>query len=230
MNVLEKYKAYENKTFADAAALYLAEFTGKDKKRQEYALNQVLPFTGHLNLMEINDESLWEYMSRRSREAMVGTIRKELIVVNTVLNKAARVWRWIPAVPVIQKPTGPTRESYPLSQREQRRLLFRLRGDVRQIALFVLNTGVKRAEIFRLRWEDQRTRDNTDYFYLREPNYGRERPVVLNRVSRKAVDTMKGRDPEFVFPHRDVSKPINRAWVKVGLPNHPLIRKGINNL
>ena len=37
MNALEKYKAYEHKTFADAAELYLAEFDGKCRRRQEYA-------------------------------------------------------------------------------------------------------------------------------------------------------------------------------------------------
>ena len=41
---------------------------------------------------------------------------------------------------------------------------------------------------------------------------------------------MKDNDSAFVFPRNPVGKTLNVAWVKAGLPNHKLIRKGINNL
>ena len=34
---------------------------------------------------------------------------------------------------------------------------------------------------------------------------------------------------DFVFPKRDVSVAIRKAWINAGLPNHQLIRKGISN-
>jgi len=40
MNALERFKAYEHKTFGDAAELYLAEFDGKCKERQVFALGK----------------------------------------------------------------------------------------------------------------------------------------------------------------------------------------------
>ena len=40
---------------------------------------------------------------------------------------------------------------------------------------------------------------------------------------------MDANGTDVVFALRSVSKPINKAWVKAGLPDHPFIRKGINN-
>ena len=84
MNIFEKFKEYEHKTLGDAAALYLAESTAKNKVRQEQALRSVLRFVGDTCISEIDDDSLWEYKQERSRQVMVGTINKEISVVSTV--------------------------------------------------------------------------------------------------------------------------------------------------
>ena len=49
-------------------------------------------------------------------------------------------------------------------------------------------------------------------------------------MARRILQQQVGKDPDFVFPHRSVSKPINKAWVKAGLPDQKLVKKGINNL
>ena len=64
MNIFEKYKEYEHKTFGDAAALYVAEFSGKCRRRQEYALNPILAYIADIPLLEIDDESFWQYLIR----------------------------------------------------------------------------------------------------------------------------------------------------------------------
>ena len=229
MNILEKCDAYKHKTFRDAAALYLAEFTGKCKARQKYALDALLPYIGDLPLIEIDDDSFWQYKQERCLEFMAGTVNKELTAAKTVLNKAARDWRWMPAVPIIRKVTGPARQSYPLTHVEQRKLIHQIHGYLRQICLFALNTGVRREELFALKWDDERKKGGVHYFALRESVSHRIRPVVLNSVARKIVQQMDGNGADVVFSRRSVSKPINKAWIKAGLPDHRFIRKGINN-
>lgn len=230
MNILEKCQAYEHKTFDDAAALYLAEFTGKCKERQEYALRQVLKYIGDVPLLEICDETLWEFKNDRLKQVMPGTVHKEIGTVRTVLNKAARDYGWVPFIPLIQGVPGPRQQSYPLTRAEERRLLHKLRSDVRLICLFVLNTGVLRNEIYRIRWDKEGHMNGVEYFSLESLDGGQPHPVILNCVARRVVRQMAGRDPEFVFPYRDISKPIDKAWVKAGLPGHKLVRKGVNNL
>ena len=55
MNAMERFKAYEHKTFGDAAELYLAEFDGKCKDRQVYALRQALRFIEDTPLIDVDD-------------------------------------------------------------------------------------------------------------------------------------------------------------------------------
>ena len=168
MRALEKYKSYAHKTFGDAAALYLEEFNGKEKDRQFYALRSVLKYIEDVPLWDIDDDSLWEYKQERSREVMAGTVTKELTVVSTVLNKAARDWRWLPWVPVIHKVNGKKKHAYPLTRKEERKLLFRLKEDVRLICQFALNTGIGRADIFRLKWIHENERNGIELFEFPE--------------------------------------------------------------
>ena len=229
MNTMQKYEQYQHKTFVDAAALYLAEFTAKNKNRQDQALRVVLRFIGDIPIGEIDDDSLWEYKQERGRKVMVGTVNKEISVVSTVLNKTVKVWGWMPSVPYIRKVSGPTKQSYPLTRAEERKLLRQLKGDVRKISIFALNTGVRRQDIYRVKWKQEHEQNGIEFFSLPDSGGNRYRPVILNHEARRIVRQMEGRDPDFVFPNRSVQKAIMKAWVAAGLPDHPLIRQGICN-
>ncbi len=229
MRALEKYTAYAHKTFGDAAALYLEEFKGKDKRRQVDALRCVSKYIEDIPLLDIDDDALWEYKQERSRQVMAGTITKELTVISTVLNKAAKDWRWIPWVAVIHKVNGKKKYSYPLTRREERKLLYRLKRDMRLISQFALNTGIGREDIFKLKWSQEHDEKGIDFFAFPESDEIRVRPIVLNSISRKVVQKMVERDPDYVFPKRDVAKPIRKAWIEAGLPTDPMIRKGYCN-
>ncbi len=230
MRSFEKFRQFEHKTLGDAAALYLAESTAKNKDRQEQALRSVLSFAGDIRLSEIDDDSLWEYKQARCRQVMVGTVDKEISVVSTVINKAVKVWGWMPSVPYIRTVSGPTKQSYPLTRHEERKLLRHLKGDVRKISKFVLNTGLRRHDVFRLTWKQEHEQSGIEYFALPDSGGNRYRYIVLNHNAKQVIHAMEGRDPDFVFPTRSVQKPIMVAWVKAGLPDHPLIKKGISNL
>lgn len=229
MDILERFKAYEHKTFGDAAALYQEEFKGKNKDRLDYALRPVLEYIADVRLMDLDDDALWEYKQERSREVMAGTVAVELGAVSRVLNKAAKDWRWLPWVAVIHKVKGKKKNPYPLTRKEERKLLYRLKGDVKLISLFALNTGVRRREVFELKWTQEHEKGGIELFEFPESEGNRYRPIVLNSAAKKVVQQMEGRDPDFVFPKRDVAAPIRKAWIKAGLPNHPLIQKGISN-
>lgn len=67
-------------------------------------------------------------------------------------------------------------------------------------------------------------------FILRQTKNGQDRPVILNRLARRAVEAVREPNKAWVFDKISISKPFNKAWVKAGLPDEPLIRKGIHNL
>ena len=230
MDIFARYDQFANKTFADAAAKYLSEFEGKCKRRQEYGLDPVLKYIADLRLIDVDDLALQQYKKDRRREVMAGTVNKEITTVTAVMNKATRVWRWIPSAPKFQRVKGPTRKPYPITWIEQAKLFPRMSDRLRRICIFAVNTGVRRSEIFKLKWIDERSVDGIPLFILRETKNGQDRPIILNRLAKRAVNAMRGKHPIRVFEKMSISKPFNKAWIKAGLPDDPLIRKGIHNL
>ena len=230
MSIFDRFDRFADKTFGDATDQYLAEFDGKCKRRQEYALEPVLKYIRDLPLIDVDDLALQQYKQERSQQVMAGTVNKEITTVTAVLNKAARVWRWIPSAPKIQRVKGPTRKPYPLTWPEQASLFGQMGDYLRKICIFAVNTGVRRAEIFKLKWTDERKISGVNLFILRETKNGQDRPVILNCLARRVVNALRGQNDSQVFRKRSISKPFNKAWIKAGLPDHPLIRKGIHNL
>lgn len=243
MSIYDRFEQHIDKTFNDAADRYLDEFRRKDKRRQTYALQPIRYYIGNLRLIDIDDEALAPYKHDRlngtgpfDKPAMKGTVNKELTVALTVLNKASRIWRWIPAPPRFERVDGDTRSSYPLSWEEQDRLFSSLPSawDI-SAGLFATNTGVRKAELFGLKWTDMVPLPDLDtfVFVLRETKNSKDRAVICNSIARRAVSHMKGNGSEYVFPAgmcRQSGKTWANAWIRAGLPKDPLVRKGIHNL
>ena len=248
--IWDRYERTAYKHFEEAAARYLREFDGKDKRRQALALESVIPYIGTTPLIDVNDGALEQFKEDRSqgrgafsRPAMAGTVNKELTVVTTVLNRACRDWDWLPRTPRIRRVKGAVRTAYPLTWEEQDRLFKALPTTwERGCALFAVNTGVRKAELFGLRWADMLPVPelNTFVFILRGTKNGQDRAVICNSLARQAVGKFRANGSEFVFPSRwhgnaggrirQSGKIWAKAWVDAGLPSEPLIRKGIHNL
>jgi integrase len=265
-SIHDRFERYADKTFGEAAARYLAEFDGKDssKTRAAHALYAVNPYIGHLALIDVDDEAMQQYKEDRKlgrspfkKPAMVGTIGKELTQVTTVLSKACRVWRWLPSVPLLQHPKGPRRVAYQFNHEEQDRLFRELpTGWDTGAALFAVNTGVRKEEMFGLKWTDRQWLPELDIknadgtvkermyvFVLSDTKNGQQRAVVCNSLARRAVEAQRKYQAakgwsEYVFPSRWVgnmggkvratAKAWTDAWKRAGLPMGPYVKRGIH--
>lgn len=247
MSIYERFERHAHRTFAEAATKYLNEFQGKDEHRQEIAVRSLLPYIGQLRCIDVDDDALQPFKADRlsgtgpfDRPALAGTVNKELTVAATVLNKACRVWRWLPSAPKILHVRGRARRAYPISWEEQERLFGALpTGWERCAALFAVNTGVRKAELFGLRWADMVPVPEleTFVFVLHDTKNGESRAVICNSIARRAVNYLRSNGTEFVFPARwdrgrirQSGKVWAAAWVRAGLPADPMTRKGIHNL
>lgn len=264
-SIYDRFEKHVDRTFAEAATRYLAEFQGKHKRRVATDIEAVAPYIGHLRLIDVDDETMAQFKEDRrlgrppfSKPAMVGTINKELTQVVTILNKACRVWRWIPSAPKFEHVKGPRKQAYPLSWEEQDRLFRCLpKGWDVGSAAFAINTGCRREEIFGLKWTDLRwvpeldiknpdgtIRERMFVFVLRETKNGHQRAVICNSIARKAVERQRKWQAanvwsEYVFPSKASNRLGSRcmavgriwadAWRAAGLPSGPLVKKGIHN-
>jgi integrase len=255
-SIYERFERHAERTFADAAARYLAEFQGKDKLRSAHCIASVAPYIGQLRLIDVDDEAMQAFKEDRrlgrppfGKPAMVGTVNKELSQVVTVLNKAARIWRWIPSAPKIEHVRGAVRQAYPFTLEEQKRLFAELPSgwDV-GAAVFAVNTGVRKEELFGLKWTDMvrvpELGDGVFVFVLVDTKNGHQRAVICNSFARNAVEQQRKWQAKhgwstYVFPSRrhgyagERCKATGRiwgeAWIRAGLPSGPLVKKGIHN-
>jgi integrase len=265
-SIYDRFDRYVDTTFGEAAARYLAEFDGKDKRRVAAAIESTLPYIGHLTLIDVDDEALGQFKEDRrlgrppfKKPAMVGTINKELTQVATVIGKACRIWRMLPSVPKFVHVRGPVKQAYTFNWEEQDRLFSQLpTGWDTGSAVFAVNTGARKEEIFGLKWVDRRfvpeldiknqdgtVKERMFVFVLGETKNGEQRALICNSYARNAVYAQfkwqmkfNGGLSDYVFPSMRRGFKGSRcvgsgaawaeAWKRAGLPSGPLVKKGIH--
>ena len=103
-----RFDRYRNKTFGEAAAVWLEDphYTGKSKKRQTISFEHLYDYIGDTRLEDVDDQWLMEFKEDRlkgqgrfTKKVRVGTLKKDLSFVRTILNYSNRVLRWIPSAP-----------------------------------------------------------------------------------------------------------------------------------
>lgn len=257
-SINDRFERYAETTFGEAAARYLAEFDGKpgSKIRAANSIYAVAPYIGHLRLIDVDDEALAQFKEDRKlgrppfkKPAMAGTVNKDLTQVATILLRACRLWRMIPSAPLIQHVKGPARQAYRFNWEEQARLFQCLpTGWDTGAAVFAVNTGVRREELFGLKWTDMvrlpELGPDIFVFVLSDTKNGQQRAVICNSIARRAVEAQRkwqakhGHSP-YVFPTKYLGRTgsrvrsagvvWNRAWKKAGLPSGPLTKMGLHN-
>lgn len=245
-SIYDRFEQHADRTFREAADRYVDEI--KDEVRAltriKHSIAAVMPYIGHMRLIDIDDEAMKPFKHDRrngighfTKKAMVGTVNKDLTQVVTILNRACRVWRWLPSTPKLLHVSGDQRRGYPLSWEEQDRL-FRMLPTGWDVCacVFAINTGVRKEELFGLTWADEVKIPDLDtfVFVLNRTKNGEQRAVILNSIARRCVDHMRGHNREYVFPLTKMrchnGKVWQQAWTRAGLPDDPLIKKGIHNL
>lgn len=196
------------------------------------------------------------------REIKNSTINRDLEIIRTILLSAWRLWRceftgrpWIDCEPLIKMlPTQPRRgskalehsaETYSLSWAEQDRFFPLLSPEIRQMALFKVNTGTREQEVCLLRWDwEYDVPDLGVTVFIVPAGYiknGEPRLIVMNKIARAIISEQRKRwygKNEFVFPSSRTNKAFTKirntswktAWDRAGLPSGPHIETGVHVL
>lgn len=91
-----------------------------------------------------------------------------------------------------------------------------------QIMLMALYTGMRRGELFRLKWQD--IDFERGFIHIREPKGGVDQVIPLNDGAREVLQSIIRTDSEYVFPGRggqqrtDIHHQVNRIKERTGLP------------
>ena len=202
--------------FEPIAAKYLLENEEKLSIQTEATLLEaIMPYVGHLNLEQIHDDTLQQFIKARKVQGRKNkTVNASLAVVRHILNLSARKWRddkgrtLLETAPLISMlPLDDARKPRPISWAEQRKLLPELPAHLQRMSLFDLNTGVRDDVVCNLRWEWEVFLEELGCsVFIVPPRYvkGRKgwRPLVCNRVAQSILDEQRGKHPEFVFTYQ----------------------------
>lgn len=199
-----------------------------------YHLKAVVPFIGELLLEQVHSGTLRAFVDARLKAGVSHkTINLSLAAVRRVLNLAARTWRdeesgkaWLASPPLISMLplVGNQRPPRPISWGEQEMLLGELPSHLREMALFVLNTGVRDDVVCNLQWEWEIPIPELGISVFETPVEhvkGRRtsKLVVCNSIAQAVVERARGAHPTHVFvmawhhrPLGPVQTMNNTAW------------------
>jgi integrase len=206
------YGVRGDRSFRAAATKFLEENQHKRSIGDDAMhLRQLDPYLGSQLLRQVHIGTLQTFIARRRSDGVkTKTINAALAVVRRILNLAASEWiddrgmTWLENAPKIRMfPVTDARPPYPLSDEEQIFLFRELPAYLANMALFKVNTGTREQEVCGLKWthEVKVPEFGTSIFLIpaEKVKNGEERLVVLNRVARSIIDSVRGKHPDFVF-------------------------------
>lgn len=178
------------------------------------------------------------------------TINAALQVVRHILNLCATTWRdensltWLSQAPKItmEKLGNTPAKPYPLSWKEQDRLMGFMNRDLAEACLFKVNTGLREQEVCHLKWEweyDVVGYDTSIFIIPGEIVKNEEdRLVIMNDIARSVIESRRGNHNGYVFPSPQTGGRRDRlnssgwrlAWRKAGLPISKEWKRGVHNL
>ncbi len=187
----------EQLTLKDALGRYAKEVTPMKRGAKEEGIRinalQRWKFTSH-SLATLTPKVLAEFRDERLKTVSNGTTIRDLILISSVFNHARREWGiGIPnPCTLVRKPSVPLGRNRLLSPEEELRLLYEMLPTgrrstwIRPIAIFALETAMRRGEILSLRWQHVNITSQTAYLPMTKNGTSRTVPLSI-----KAVATLK---------------------------------------
>jgi integrase len=213
-----RFKRERRIKFEDFAKEYLkhAEVNKKSWKSDKNSLNNLIPYFKGMILSKITPRHVEEYKAKRVSQVRPASVNRELACLKYMYSLAIK-WKLADENPVKEVKLFQERkiEMHIMKSDEISRLLNYARGHLNAVVIIALNTGMRKGEILRLRWND------IDFFrhdiFIKETKSGRSRKVPMNHLVRKTLMDIS-RDSEYIF-HNPRNKAGHIKEVKTAFKN-----------
>lgn len=172
----------------------------------------------HLNgvdLTAITRDRLDKIGAAKKAEGVApATVNRVMEILRAILRKCADDWEQINRAPKVRMLREPTRRVRYLSREEAQRLLQHLPTHMADMASFSLSTGLRRANVTGLRWDQV---DMVNRHAWVPPDQAKARkaiPVPLNDDAMNVVARQVGKHRDLVFSFRgkQVQQVSTKAW------------------
>ena len=140
------------------------------------------------------------------------TVNRVLEVLRGILRRCADEWEWVDKAPKIRMLKEPTRRIRFITQEEARRLLDELPEHLADMAAFSLATGLRRANVTGLTWEQVDIKQARAWIHPDQAKARRAIGVPLNAQALQILHKRSGKHASHVFTFR--GKPIVQVSTK----------------
>lgn len=207
-------------TFDQAALRWLEEKA--HKKSLEDDGHKIELFKQHLTgkyLDEITRDQVAQILSTLKTPA---TKNRYVALIRAMLRRARDVWEWIDRVPAFSTYAEPKGRLDFLTRDQFNKLAAQLPEPWRSAAIVAVSTGLRRANVFGMRWDAVDLERGVTYVEARHAKGGRGIPVPLNEDALAAIRLQQGKHDTLVFAgHKRMSADLWKRCLKdAGLPSH----------
>ncbi len=211
--------------FEDFAEEYLDNAKANRKRswtRDEYSLKNLLPHFGDMLISKISFRHIEAYKKIRIDQVKPATINRELACLKHIFNIAIKL-KVVDENPVkgIKFYKEQQIEMKILDDDEMKQLVEAASDSLKPIIVIALNTGMRKGEILKLRWNDVDFIEN--YIFVKETKSGIPRKVPMNNFVRDTLKSVK-RIGDFLFYNpntkthiRDIQTSFDTACKRSGL-------------
>lgn len=172
----------------------------------------------HLNgvdLTAITRDRLDKIGAAKKAEGVApATVNRVMEVLRAILRKCADDWEQINRAPKVRMLREPTRRVRYLSREEAQRLLQHLPTHMADMASFSLSTGLRRANVTGLRWDQVDMVNRHAWVHPDQAKARKAIPVPLNDDAMNVVARQVGKHRDLVFSFRgkQVQQVSTKAW------------------
>ena len=146
-------------TFSEFADIYMhlrkGQHAESTRDRYVHSLKKLKPFFGNMSLQAITYEDIEYYKADRLEYIKPSTLNGEIGLLRTILGAAVELG-YLRTHPKVQKFSDILTEPRFLQAHEAAQLISSATGQIRTFIITALNTGLRRSELFALKWEDVR--------------------------------------------------------------------------
>lgn len=205
------------KTWNEAAVQWLKDRAHKrtidqDKRK----LDALKPKIGTLQLTQIDRKLVMELVEDYATPA---TKNRTVALIRAILRAAEREWEWIDRAPALKTYTENNKRKVRATKEEMERLLAALPAQYHGQFKFSLLTGLRKSNVFGLRWSAVNLDAKTVWIEAEDAKAGERITVPLSQAAIDLLKTFEGKHPVLVFGsmERVPPKTWKRAVAAAGL-------------
>ena len=211
----------------DAAARWLDEQSHKASLESDKGILRWLDrHLAGVELTNIDRKCIARITKAKKRGGRTNaTVNRMLALLRAILRRCANDWECLDRAPAIRMRNEPTRRIRFLTREQAAVLLQELPGHLRAMATFTLATGLRRANVTGLTWEQVDLERKLAWLHPGQAKSRKGIAVPLNETAIAVLQDQIGQHPKRVFTYcaRPIFQVSTKAWYDA------LARAGIEN-